>query len=182
MKPLTLLPVRHEGWTISDLDDLPDDGLSYELVDGSLHVSPPASVGHNFAAFRLAVLLDLALDDAWVVVPAPGVVLDERNYREPDLVVICRAALNARLAPAGDVLLAIEVMSPSSVTDDRLTKPAQYARAGIGHYWRLERQDQPVLVTHELAGEAYRETGRFTDQVAIERPARLRFGLGELFP
>lgn len=115
MKPVTLLPVRHEGWTISDLDDLPDDGLRYEL-------------------------------------------------------------------PAGDVLLAVEVMSPSSVTDDRLTKPAQYARAGIGHYWRLERQDQPVLVTHELAGEAYRETGRFTDQVAIERPARLRFGLGELFP
>ena len=69
MKPVTLLPVRHEGWTIFDLDDLPDDGLRYELVDGSLHVSPPASVGHNFAAFRLAVLLDLALDDAWVVLP-----------------------------------------------------------------------------------------------------------------
>lgn len=111
MKPVTLLPVRQEGWTISDLDDLPDDGLRDELVDGSLHVSPPASVGHNFAAFRLAVLLDLALDDAWVVVPAPGVVLDQRNYREPDLVVICRAALSARWAPAGDVLLAVEVMS-----------------------------------------------------------------------
>ena len=118
MEPVTLLPVRHAGWTISDLDDLPDDGLHYELVDGSLHVSPPASVGYNFAAFRLAVLLDLALDDAWVVVPAPGVVLDQRNYLEPDLVVVYRAALSARLAPAGDVLLAVEVMSKSSVTDD----------------------------------------------------------------
>jgi len=180
MKPVTLLPVRRDGWTIEDLDTLPDDGLRYELVDGSLHVSPPATVGHNSAAFRLGVLLDKVLDDSWLVVPAPGVALDPRNYREPDLVIVRREALDVLLARAQDVLLAVEIMSPSSITDDRMTKPAQYARAGIPHFWRLERQAEPVLVTHELTGDVYCETGRFIDEVVIDRPVSLRFRLDVL--
>lgn len=180
MGAVTTLPTRRDGWTVDDLDDIPDDGMRYELVDGSLYVSPPATVGHNSAAFRLGVLLDAALDDTWRVVPGPGVVLDRRNYREPDLVVVRPTALEGRFAAAGDVLLAVEVMSPSSVTDDRLTKPAQYARAGIPHYWRLERGSQPVLVTHQLDGEVYRETGRAVDEVILDRPVALRFRLRDL--
>jgi Uma2 family endonuclease len=38
------------------------------------------------------------------------------------------------VAPA-DVLLAVEIESPSSLTADRITKPAQYAALGIAHYW-----------------------------------------------
>jgi Uma2 family endonuclease len=177
MGAMTTLPVREEGWTVEDLDGLPDDGLRYELVDGSLLVSPPPTVGHNAAAFELGVLLRAAVGDSWRVVPAPGVRLDLRNYREPDLVVVRREAIGARLADACDVLLAVEVMSPSSVTDDRVTKPAQYARAGIPHYWRLERGGVPVLVTHELAGGVYRETGRFVDEVVVDRPVAVRFRL-----
>jgi Uma2 family endonuclease len=110
------------------------------------------------------------------------VALDRHNYREPDLVVVRKEALGVLLARPRDVLLAVEVMSPSSVTDDRLTKPAQYARAGIPHYWRLERHDEPVLLAYELAGEVegYRETGRFTDRVATEKPVALRFSMATL--
>lgn len=191
MEPVTTLTSHHDGWTVDDLFDLPDDGMRYELVDGALLVSPPATLGHNSAGFELGKLLDAALDDSWRVVPAPGVVLDEsrRNYREPDLVVVRRSAMGAWLATAADVLLAVEVMSPSSVTDDRLTKPAQYARAGIADYWRLERGAAPasgaaatgrVLITHQLEGDVYRETGRYTDDVAIDEPVRLRFRLAQL--
>jgi Uma2 family endonuclease len=107
-------------------------------------------------------------DDAWLVVPGPGVVLDRRNYREPDLVVVRREALNRRCIDAADLLLAVEVMNSSSITDDRLTKPAQPARIGIPHCWRLERGD--VLVTHELEGEGEvcREAARFTNGVVLE--------------
>jgi Uma2 family endonuclease len=116
------------------------------------------------------------------VCPQAGVALDRHNYREPDLVVVRKEALGVLLARPRDVLLAVEVMSPSSVTDDRLTKPAQYARAGIPHYWRLERHDEPVLLAYELAGEVegYRETGRFTDRVATEKPVALRFSMATL--
>lgn len=46
--------------------------------------------------------------------------------------------------PDDDVLrpqhcaLVVEVMSPGSVTADQTDKPAEYAAAGISHYWRVE--------------------------------------------
>ena len=33
MATVTTLPLRADGWTVDDLDLLPDDGLRYELVD-----------------------------------------------------------------------------------------------------------------------------------------------------
>jgi Uma2 family endonuclease len=38
-----------------------------------------------------------------------------------------------------------EVESPSSLTEDRVTKPAQYAAAGIRHYWRIETDRQRLV-------------------------------------
>jgi Uma2 family endonuclease len=35
-------------------------------------------------------------------------------------------------------VLVVEVMSPGSVTADQTDKPAEYAAAGIEHYWRVE--------------------------------------------
>jgi Uma2 family endonuclease len=180
MEPVTTLPARRDGWTVDDLDDLPDDGLRYELVDGSLRVNPPPTNVHDYVVGRFVVLLDGTLDDSWRVIPGGGIRFDAHNYREPDLMVIKRDALHTRLADPRDVLLAIQVMSPSSVTTDRLVKPAQYAAAGIPHYWRLELGDVPVLVTHELEGEVYRETGRFADEVVVDRPVALRFRLADL--
>lgn len=105
-----------------------------------------------------------------------------RNFREPDLVVFRRRALTNSFADAetGDVLLVVEFMSPSSVTDDRVTKPAQYARAGIPHSWRLKQKGPPVLITGVRDGGGYRETGRFVDQVEITEPAHLSFRLRDL--
>lgn len=40
----------------------------------------------------------------------------------------------------GGVLLVAEVVSPSSVTLDRITKPAVYAERGIPFYWRIEAE------------------------------------------
>ena len=161
MEPVTQLPFRPDGWTIDDLDDLPEDDLRYELVDGSLHVSPPPPNPHNVAANRLAYLLRAVLDGSWEII-APGAVrFDDRNYRSPDLLVV-------------------KVMSPGSLSTDRLTKPAQYARAGIPYFWRLERDAEPVLITHRLAGEVYRDTGSFTGEVVIHDPVELRFALADL--
>lgn len=50
-------------------------------------------------------------------------------------------------------------MGPSSVSNDRVTKPAQYAAAGIPYYWRIEA-DPPLLVQHVLEDGVYREVGR----------------------
>ncbi len=179
MTAMTTLPFRLDGWTVADLYDLPDDGMRYELVDGALVVSPPPVLRHDHVVAQLVVLLNGVLEQPWVVVAGGGLRFDDRNYREPDLQVVRRAALAQELAAPGDVLLAVEVMSPTSVSTDRVTKPAQYAAAGLPHYWRVELRE-PVLVTHALDGDAYRETGRFTGQVVVQQPVPLRFPLAQL--
>ena len=39
------IPVRDDGFTVDDLDEMPDDGRRYELVDGVLLVSPAPPLG-----------------------------------------------------------------------------------------------------------------------------------------
>jgi Uma2 family endonuclease len=179
MSAMTMLPVRHDGWTVADLYDLPDDGMRYELVDGALVVSPPPVLRHEHAVAQLIVVLNGALEQPWVVVAGGGLRFDERNYRQPDVQVVRRAALGQELAAPGDVLLAVEVMSPSSVSTDRVTKPAQYSAAGIPYFWRVELRE-PVLLTYALHGDVYRESGRFTGEVAVDEPPVLRFPLAQL--
>ena len=56
MTGMTVLP-RSGGWTVDDLVDLPDDGLRYELVDGTLLVSPAPTKVHQRCVCRLHLLL-----------------------------------------------------------------------------------------------------------------------------
>ena len=61
------------------------------------------------------------------------------------------------------LVLAVEVVGPSSRTNDRLVKPVRYAEAGIPAYWRVETDPVVELVAMELDGSAYREVLRATE-------------------
>ena len=175
MEPLV---VPYDGWTV---DDLPDDDLfrHSELVDGALLVNPPPSLRHQETAMAMARLILPRLPGEWRVVVEPGVHFDRRNYRQPDVVVYDAAALARDRIEPPDVRLAVEIMSPGSVSTDRVAKPAQYAAAGIPHFWRLEL-DPLVLVVHVLVGDVYREVARFDDAVEVDEPVAVRFHLSSL--
>lgn len=175
---MTALQVRSEGWTVDDLEELPEE-LRYELVDGGLLMSPSPAVGHGYAQVELAALLRAAVGPEHVVVGETGLRFDRRNERRPDLAVVRRSALGSVVLSPSDVLLVVEVMSPGSVSTDRVAKPAQYAAAGIPAYWRLE-QDEGVLVTHVLDGDTYRETGRHTGPAVVEEPFRVELDVATL--
>ncbi len=179
MPAMTTLPFRPDGWTVDDLDELPDDGYRYELIDGALLVSPPPELLHQYLTGRLVAMLSMQLPESYRAAPAPGLYFDKRNYRNPDVVVFRRERLaGGRLGP-DDVLLAVEVVSPGSVRMDRVAKPAQYAAGGIPHLWRVEL-DPLELVTHELREGLYRETGRFAGDVEVAAPVPLSFRLPDL--
>lgn len=179
MTLVTTLPFRPDGWTVDDLHSLPSDGYRYELIDGALLVSPPPELQHQYLTGRLVGLLLAQLPEPYRAAPAPGLYFDRRNYRIPDVVAFRRERLaGGRLGP-DDVLLAVEVVSPGSVRMDRVAKPAQYAAGGIPHLWRVEL-DPLQLVTHELRGDVYQETGRFSGDVGVVQPVPLRFRLPDL--
>jgi Uma2 family endonuclease len=76
-------PKPGEPFTVSDLDRMPDDGHRYELLDGSLIVSPAPGPPHQRVAAVLAVLLELACPEELVVFPNVDVRIGTRSALEP---------------------------------------------------------------------------------------------------
>lgn len=56
---------------------------------------------------------------------------------------------------ADDVLLAVEIISPRSRRTDRITKFAEYADAGIPHYWIIDLGDVATLQAFDLVNGRY---------------------------
>ena len=158
-------------WTYDDLvayvESLPHDvnPHAYEIVDGALVVTPSPDLNHVFVSAQLRFMLQTALGPEYLV--AGPIDIDLRpSYRTPDLAVLPRSLVGRRTRPIppADVLLVVEVVSPSSVTTDRVTKPAQYAAAGIPAYWRVETLPDVSLTAYELAAGAsvYTEVGTWS--------------------
>lgn len=99
--------------TRDDLDAMPDDGHRYELVDGTLLVSPAPSRRHQDAVLNLArVLQDACPPELRCYVAPFDVVLPNGAMFQPDVLVANRADLTERDLPAAPVL-AVEVLSPA---------------------------------------------------------------------
>lgn len=155
-------PSGIDGWTVSDLDDFPDDGLRYELIGGSLIVSPSPSRGHQDASRGLFRLLDAACPNGLEVYYAP---LDwrptEARSFQPDVLVVPRGPASA---PVSDPVLVVEIASPSTAAVDRGFKFREYAAAWVPQYWIVEPgasddgSDAAVEV-YDLVGGEYVQQG-----------------------
>ncbi|CAM5308440.1 Uma2 family endonuclease [Streptomyces violaceorubidus] len=86
--------------------------------------------------------------------------------------------------PAEAVTLAIEVVA-ESVSRDRETKPVKYARAGIGHYWRVENE-KGLAVVHAFELEpttgAYTSVGIFRERMKVSAPFPMDLDLTGIKP
>lgn len=167
-------PRPGEPFTVSDLDRMPDDGHRYELLDGTLIVSPAPGPPHQRVAVMLCHILELACPEDLIVFPNVGVRIGPRSALEPDAVV-ARAAdvTGARLAKPP--LLVAEILSPDSALRDLNLKKAAYERFGIPSYWVIDPDlGEPSLRAFELVDGGYREAA----QAAGEVP----FRAGQPFP
>lgn len=112
-------PELHRGWTLDDLDLLPDDGQRYELVDGGLVMTPPPTQRHQMLADDLRERLQAAAPTGWRARLEFPIPFDEDTQRTPDVVVhrwpLQRPRDDQRnpVGPA-DVGLIVEVVSPST--------------------------------------------------------------------
>ncbi|WP_030742170.1 Uma2 family endonuclease [Streptomyces sp. NRRL F-5135] len=177
----------HSGpWTVDDVLALPEDKQNrIELVGGALLMSPSPGVPHQRASHRLAALLDSAVEASGLpveVLEAVNVVVPD-GLLIPDIAVVdADAAADATVTvDAHDVLVVIEIASPSTRVTDRKMKPTLYAAAGIPHYWRLELEPAPRLYLGRLNVGGYTdrlvqagETTALTDPFAFDiDPGRL---------
>ncbi|MFC7548826.1 Uma2 family endonuclease [Plantactinospora sp. GCM10030261] len=145
------------GWAEHDLGALPADGYRYEIIDGGLHMTPPAGFEHHELADEVRMALRAAAPAGWRVIREAGVRVPGGNLI-PDVTVLRPGAPRSGMwLDAEHVALVVEVESASSRRHDRFTKPALYAEAGIEAYWRIEQGDfGPVLHLYELVkGDSY---------------------------
>lgn len=161
-------------WTAADLDGLPDDGLRYELVDGTLIVSPAPSLRHQWVSAALFGVLRSARPSSLEVLYAPVDWRPEgRTSVQPDLLVI---RLPADIdGTVSDPLLLVEVSSPSSQVFDRVVKFETYALAGVPQYWIVDpgaADRAPSVEVFDLVAGEYRLQVRATgdETVSVDGP------------
>lgn len=170
---MTVLP-RDGAWTVADLALLPDDGLRYELVDGTLLVSAVPSKLHQRVLGNLYLALRAACPAHLEVFSAPtDYQPTQTRSLQPDLLVVSRddpgpGAVTTPLA------LAVEVLSPLTRSVDLLLKRELYRQAGVFAHWVVDPVEPSVEVVELLDGgwgRARRAAG--TDSLQVSRPYAL---------
>lgn len=146
--------------TGAEYDALPPNSLR-ELVDGLVRMMATPTFQHQDVADALkSAFRQLGMPTYRASGPIE-VRLADQHRRNPDVLVVRAEHYQRRASRVLPefVVLAVEVVSPGSETDDRREKPAEYAEAGIEHYWRVEIDSAIVIHTFRLGDTGYVETG-----------------------
>ena len=130
-------------WTAEMLETLPDDGNRYEIIEGELYVSPGPAWRHQHVLSELMLSFGIYLKQnrtGFALMAPADVVFDRRNVVEPDLFVtpLVEGRNPSSYEEAGSLLLAIEILSPSTGRLDRTKKRDLYRRFGVAEYWIVD--------------------------------------------
>ncbi len=172
------MPETAERWTAEMVRALPDDRNRYEVIDGELFVTPAPSWPHQWAVGRLFLRLSAYLRGRpWAVVslsPA-DISFHEDMLVQPDLFVVPIGPdrrLPRHWSDVRALLLAVEILSPSTARAHRQAKRRLYQREGVGEYWIVDldarvverwrpEDDRPEIVTGTLTWQAEASTAPF---------------------
>ena len=169
-------------WTAAEVRKLVADNPlltpRYELVDGELLVTPSPGAPHQRTVWALQVALNAYLQASHAgegYVSPSDVELEPEFVSQPDLFVLSREEsrrVRREGFPVHALLLAIEVVSPSSGRHDRVRKRPKYQKH-VQEYWivdpdarLIERwrsgDDRPEICAAQFAWQPPADVAPFT--------------------
>ena len=178
------MPATHRRYTAAEVRAFPEDGNRYEVIRGELHVSPSPRPRHQMVVARVSRALwsylgVLGRADTLFAGPA-DISWDDETLVQPDLLVVLPEEVSNDWSTFRSLLLAVEVLSPSSLRRDRVDKRRLYQEQHVATYWIVDH-DAGVVEVWEPADERpllVAET--LTWRVTPDAP-ELRLDLRELF-
>jgi Uma2 family endonuclease len=186
---MSILPDMGLPNTMSEAEylTLPEDLASrIEVVHGYVIVCESPTPQHQQVARRLATALEHARpkEPCTRVQMETDVVLwhvPKFTFRRPDVVVYrCKEDRNAK-PEAPDVVLVIEVSSPSTEREDLVDKMAQYSAAGIPAYLILRMsEDGDILDAREFHLDA--ATRQYRAEAVLEHGVVLMYPFKVVVP
>ena len=147
-----------------------NDSNIMEWVNGEVIIyMPPIYQHQNIVSFLNGLLRQfIQFFNLGVVIPAPFEVKlwSEGPSREPDIIFVSRenlANLTSERFNGGPDLI-IEIISPSSVTEDRVRKFSQYEQEGGREYWLIDpRPHQQQVDVYVLGHDKIYHPARLDD-------------------
>jgi Uma2 family endonuclease len=178
--------------TFADLSRLPED-VRAEVLDGAVITSPAPLPKHSKAQRALGSFVGGPFDDddghggpgGWWIFIEVDVLLGPHDIVRPDLAGWRRERLRnpsdqRPISVAPDWVC--EVLSPSTVAHDKITKRNLYARCGISHYWIVD-VDARTLEAFELVEQRWVLLGTYGEgaQVRIPPFEPIELDVGRIF-
>lgn len=137
-------------YTAEQVRALPDDGRRYEVVRGELLVTPAPRFWHQALVGRIHAALHsyLAREPvAYALLSPADISLSPDTLVQPDVFVVpLGEARSEAWSGIRQLLLAVEVLSPSSARADRFAKRRWYQEVGVPAYWIVDGDERVVEV------------------------------------
>ncbi|MFI9808168.1 Uma2 family endonuclease [Streptomyces sp. NPDC052301] len=158
-------------------------GWRVELIEGEIHVTPPANGEHEEIVSEVVDQVAERRQDrslrnyTGIGLNAPGA--SPTGHVIPDLVIAPKGSFDDEEEwhePHG-VLLVAEITSAGTADRDRTKKVHGYARAGIPVYLLIDREEAEVVVYSEPSGDDYSKGSKYKLGLAVPLPAPLDFEL-----
>jgi Uma2 family endonuclease len=153
--------VRIPDVSEAQFDDLVNEDMKAELINGVMVVHSPTTIEHDDIGGFVRGLMDFyASARSLGLVLGPDTLVRLASGRKfcPDALFLKKGRLprprpkQLRLTPDG----LVEVLSPSNRADDLEIKRPAYRQAGVGEVWFIDPEDQQVIVDRKR-GRSYQE-------------------------
>lgn len=143
------MPAIRRYWTADQVAELQQESRHwprYELFDGELAVTPAPEPEHQLAVQHfLRILADyVERYDLGTALTSPADIrLIPESIVQPDVFVVPpvigpRHERKPKWSDVKQLVLAVEIISPSSVKTDRIRKREHYMNAGVPDYWVVD--------------------------------------------